>query len=69
MKLMTYPIISCNRPDIKVTGSLVKNTFKHFCCCSFSKAATIRCFNFFSTVTIPSLAFKYVFPDKATVGN
>ena len=69
MKLMTYPTISCNRPDIKVTGSLVSNVFKRFWCCSFSKAATIRCFNFFSTVIIASLAFKYVFPEKATVDN
>ena len=57
------------KPDMKVTGSFVPNTFKHFWCCSFSKAATIRCFKFFSTVIIASLAFTYIFPEKATVGN
>jgi len=69
MKPITYPTISCNRLDIKVIGSLVPNAFKHLWCCRFSKAATIRCFNFFSTVIIASLSFKYVFPEKATVGN
>jgi hypothetical protein len=32
---------SCNRLDIKVTGSLISSTFIN----SFSKAATIRCFH------------------------